>query len=103
MKKLWGRKISDLGFSEFVTILRHHCAKTGTILVVIDRYEPTSKRCHNCLVINEKLSLSDRVWTCGNCHMTHDRDINAAKNIARVGASTLGIGVQSQALLAATA
>ena len=92
MKKLWGRKISDLAFSKFVTILRHHCDKTGTILVVIDRFCPSSKQCHNCLAINKDLCLKDREWTCGNCHVTHDRDLNAAKNIARVGASTLGLG-----------
>ena len=92
MKKLWGRKVSDLAFAEFVAILKHHCNKTGTILVVIDRYYPSSKTCSSCFVINEKLSLNDRIWTCGNCKETHDRDVNAAKNIARVGAATLGIG-----------
>ena len=92
MKKIWGRKISDLAFSEFVSILKHHCNKTGTILVVIDRYYPSSKQCHKCLVINKDLSLRDREWYCSNCKTTHDRDLNAAKNIARVGASTLGLG-----------
>lgn len=103
MKKLWGRKISDLSFAEFVTILRHHCDKAGTVLVVIDRFYPSSKECSNCLVINTDLSLSDRRWKCGNCHMMHDRDSNAAINIARVGATTLGIGDIRPTMLALTA
>ena len=103
MKKIWGRKISDLAFSEFVAILKHHCNKSGTTLVVIDRYFPSSKQCYDCLVINENLSLNDREWTCGNCHATHDRDLNAAKNIARAGASALGLGEIRPTSLATTA
>ena len=103
MKKIWGRKISDLAFSEFVSILKHHCNKTGTRLAIIGRYYPSSKQCHKCLVINEDLSLKDRTWTCGNCKVTHDRDINAAINIARVGASTLGVSYVSPTELAITA
>jgi hypothetical protein len=35
-------------------------------------------------ILNEKLSLSERVWTCV-CGITHDRDVNAAINIKREG------------------
>ena len=102
MKKLWGRKISDLAFSEFVAILKHHCAKAGTNLVIIDRWYPSSKECHICRVINKDLSLKDRVWTCGTCKTTHQRDFNAAKNIERVGASTLGLSEVRPTMLAST-
>ncbi len=91
MKKLWGRKVSDLAFTRFVSILKHHCEKSGTTLVSIDRFYPSSKQCYNCLDINDNLCLKDREWTCGTCQTTHNRDFNAAKNIERVGASTLGI------------
>ena len=91
MKKLWGRKISDLAFHSFVKILEHHCRKTGTKLIKIDRFYPSSKQCHECFVIKEDLTLKDREWTCGKCHTRHKRDLNAAKNIHRVGMSTLGL------------
>ena len=102
MKKLWGRKVSDVAYAKFLLILGHHCRKTGAKLVKIGRYEPTSKQCHKCLWIKQDLSLNDRKWTCKNCHAVHDRDVNAAKNILRVGASTLGLGDICSTLLATT-
>jgi putative transposase len=91
MKALWGRKVSDLGFASFVSILEHQATKTGCTVVKIDRWYPSSKTCHCCGTINQELQLRDRVWTC-SCGITHARDVNAAINIQRVGMSTLGLG-----------
>lgn len=91
MKALWGRKVSDLGFASFVQILEHQAAKTGCSIIKIDRWYPSSKTCSACGWINKELSLRDRIWTC-ECGTTHDRDLNAAINIQRVGTSTLGLG-----------
>ena len=91
MKALWGRKVSDLGFASFVSILEHQGNKTGCRIIKIDRWYPSSKTCSSCGNINGTLSLRDREWTC-TCGVTHDRDINAAINIQRVGMSTLGLG-----------
>ncbi|NLK00098.1 MAG: IS200/IS605 family element transposase accessory protein TnpB [Clostridia bacterium] len=88
MQRLWGKKVSDLGFADFVRILEHQCHKTGTELIKIDRYYPSSKTCSSCGHVLEKLSLSTRTWTCPDCKAKHDRDRNAAINIHRVGAST---------------
>lgn len=89
MQKLWGRKISDLGFSNFVNILEYQCQKSGSTLIKIDRFYPSSKTCSCCGFVNKELTLKDREWQCSNCGENHDRDINAAININRVGASTL--------------
>ncbi len=40
----------------------------------------TSKTCSNCGLINRRLKLTDREWRCP-CGATHDRDLNAARNI----------------------
>ena len=85
MKALWGRKVSDLGFAEFVSTLEHHCRKAGKSLIKIDRYFPSSKLCSNCGHIHQDLSLRDRTWPCPNCGVVHDRDHNAAVNIEREG------------------
>ncbi len=92
MQQLWGRKISDLGFSNFMRDLKHQCDKSGARMHVIDRFYPSSKTCHACNHVLDELSLSVREWQCPRCATTHDRDINAAINIKFVGASTIGLG-----------
>jgi putative transposase len=87
MQKLWGRKISDYGFSEFVSILEYK-----TNLIKIDRYYPSTKTCNICGYINHNITLKNREWICPACKTKHDRDINASINICKVGASTFGIG-----------
>ncbi len=91
MKAMWGRKVSDLGFAGFVSILEHQAAKTGCQIVKIDRWFPSSKLCSSCGTIIERLSLRDRTWAC-DCGAIHDRDLNAALNIQRAGTSALGLG-----------
>jgi len=92
MQKIWGRKISDLAFSEFVEILEHKGNVTK-----IDRHYPSSKTCSSCGHVKESLSLKTREFNCTNCGLTVDRDLNAAINIKRVGASTLAREVVSTA------
>jgi len=69
--------------------IKHQCAKTGTAVVEIPRFYPSSKTCFDCGHVLEDLPLSVREWTCPVCGTKHDRDLNAARNILRVGASTL--------------
>lgn len=90
MSKLWGRKMSDLAFGSFVQKLEHTASKYGCKVVRIDRYYPSSKTCNVCQYVNELLSLSDRSWTCPECGTSHDRDVNAAKNILRQGIASSG-------------
>ena len=85
MKRLWGRKVSDHAFYQFLQILEQKCAKHGKTLVKIGRWTPTTKPCSDCGYHNKELSLSDRQWTCPECGSHHDRDINAAINIKRAG------------------
>jgi putative transposase len=91
MKAMWGRKVSDLGFASFVSILEHQATKTGCTIIKIDKWYPSTKMCNVCGTINSTITLRDRHWTC-SCGTTHDRDLNAAINIQRVGTSTLGLG-----------
>ena len=90
MKKMWGRKISDLGFSAFMKVLEYKCVVTGKRLVKIDQWEATSKTCSSCGHKETSMPLNIRQWTCPVCGSVHDRDVNAAINILRVGTSTLG-------------
>ena len=88
MKSLWGRKVSDLGFADFVKKLVYIASKKGVKITFIDRWYPSSRTCSVCGTVNEVLNLRDRNWRCNDCGTVHDRDRNAAINIFRVGAST---------------
>ncbi len=83
MKRLWGRKVSDLAFGQFVEILAFKCIKHNREFVQVGQWTPTTKPCSDCGHPNENLSLSDRQWTCPECGSDHDRDVNAAINILR--------------------
>lgn len=85
MKRLWGRKISNIAFGEFTLILQWMCAKYGKTLLKAGRWTSTTKPCSGCGHLNENLTLSDRQWTCPECGVYHDRDINAARNILQAG------------------
>jgi transposase orfB len=84
MAKIWGRKIYDLAFHEFIYIL-----STKTNIVKIDKFYPSSKTCSCCGYVKKDLTLKERIFDCPNCHTKIDRDYNASLNIFRVGASTL--------------
>ncbi len=99
MKKLWGRKVSDLAFSTFLEVLETVANKKGKTVHLIERYFPSSKTCFDCGYHKKELSLKDRSWDCPNCGEI-DRDLNAAKNIRREGASSLGLGNVSHSLSA---
>jgi putative transposase len=97
MQRLWGRKISDLAFGEFLQILEWVAKKKGKQVVFIDRWYPSSKTCAECGHVLDKLDLSVREWRCPSCQSINGRDENAAKNICAVGASTVKLGDVRQA------
>ena len=84
MKRLWGRKVSDLAFYQFIQILKFKCFKHERTLCQVGQWTATTKPCSDCGYRNENLSLDDRQWTCPECGSHHDRDINAAINILRL-------------------
>ncbi|MEZ2228678.1 RNA-guided endonuclease InsQ/TnpB family protein [Microcoleus sp.] len=92
MQRLWGRKISDLAFGEFLQIVEWVAKKKKKLVVFIDQWYPSSKTCYHCGHVLEKLDLSVREWRCPSCQSVNGRDENAAKNIQAVGASTVSLG-----------
>ena len=83
MHRLWGRKISDLGFSQFIKSLEYVTAVRGKTIHFIDRWEPTSQTCSRC-DHRQKMDLRQRVFDCPECGLSLDRDHNAAINIRLV-------------------
>ncbi|MBE6494495.1 MAG: transposase [Methanosphaera stadtmanae] len=82
-------KISEKAWHMFTTILKQKCQEHGRTLIQIDQWYPSSKICNICQHKNQKLTLKQRTWTCTKCHTTHNRDVNAAKNIHKKGLKEL--------------
>ncbi len=76
------RAIADVSWGSFISMLEYKCDWQGKRLLKIGRFEPSSRLC-TCGIINRDLTLKDRVWTCGSCGTTHERDVLAANNIVR--------------------
>lgn len=75
------RAISDVGWGMFLEFLDYKCQRYGKNFIKIGRFEASSKAC-TCGVINNDLTLNDRIWKC-DCGLAHDRDILAANNIKK--------------------
>ena len=99
MKRLWGRKVSDLAFSAFVSKLEQVASKYGCEIRKVDRYFASSKTCEHCGYVNKELKLSDRLWICPDCGSVLDRDLNAAKNILRQGIASSGSPRKTKVIL----
>jgi putative transposase len=86
------KAIADAGWSEFVRQLQYKGEWAGRSVVAIDPYFPSSKRCSCCGFTMKKMSLDVRQWVCPECGESHDRDINAARNIKAAGLAVLAHG-----------
>lgn len=80
MKALWGRKISDLGFSDYLPKQKWLCEKYSRLFGQMPRFAPSTKRMSCCGHI-QAVVLSERTVVCEKCSIVHDRDQNAAANI----------------------
>ena len=83
------KSVADASMSEMARQLEYKCAWHGRRFVKVSRWYPSSKMCSCCGHVLEELPLSIRAWTCPVCGCRHDRDLNAALNIAREGARLL--------------
>ncbi|WP_093799249.1 RNA-guided endonuclease TnpB family protein [Streptomyces sp. Wb2n-11] len=91
------RAVSDAARTDLRSMLEYNCTWYGRNLVTIDRWFPSTKLCPVCGTIREKPPLNIRAWTC-ECGTTHDRDINAARDIPAAGpaVTACGAGVRPQ-------
>jgi putative transposase len=83
------RVIMDVGFSEIERQLTCKALWVGRETVKVDRGYPSNKRCSACGYTLKRLALSQRDWRCPECNTSHDRDLNAARNILAAGKAVL--------------
>lgn len=82
------KAIGNASWYEFRTMLEYKCKWYGKQLIVVSPHH-TSQECSNCHHNSGKKTLDIREWSCDNCGVHHDRDINAAKNILIKGLESL--------------
>jgi putative transposase len=82
------KSVHDAGWSQFVAMLEYKAVRYGRAFVKVDRFFPSTRMCCECGAVGEKLAVSIREWNCP-CGSTHDRDVNAAKNIRAAGRADL--------------
>ncbi|NEA63387.1 RNA-guided endonuclease TnpB family protein [Streptomyces sp. SID12488] len=92
------RAVSDASWTEMRSMLEYKAGWYGREVIAVDRWFPSSKLCSHCGTLQGRMPLNVRTWRCDNCGTTHDRDVNAAKNILAEGlsVSVCGAGVRPQ-------
>ncbi len=75
------RSLSDAALGEIRRQFRYKCSWYGSTLIEADRFFPSSKTCHGCGHV-QQIGRSEH-WTCDECSSSHQRDDNAAINLAR--------------------
>ncbi len=85
------RALADAAPAELRRQLGYKTSWYGSHLIVADRWYPSSKTCSACGGRKPSLTLAERTWTCHGCGAVHDRDVNAAINLARLGEHATGV------------
>ena len=76
------KHLKNLPIREFIRVLKYKSNWLGKKVIEINKYYPSSQSCNRCGFKNEEVkNLSVRKWTCPECGLIHDRDINASVNI----------------------
>ena len=79
--KRLSHSISQISWSKLVDMIKYKSEWYNKTMVQISKGFPSSKLCNSCGYKKEDLTLAIRKWTCPECGMKHDRDINASINI----------------------
>ena len=73
--------IADVGWGMIRQFIEYKAKLRNCIVVIADRFFPSSKTCSNCGEVKKNLTLQDRTYECDFCGFEIDRDLNAAINL----------------------
>jgi transposase len=90
------RVMADTGVGAIRRLLTYKSKWYGAELLVADPFYPSTKACSACGVVRTKLLLAERTFRCLTCGLVIDRDLNAARNLARFVEHVTGSGPETQ-------
>jgi putative transposase len=79
------KSVHDAGWAQLLRLIEDKAVQYGRQFGRIGRFEPTSQVCSECGTRDGPKPLGVRLWTCAECGVIHDRDVNAARNILAAG------------------
>ncbi len=77
------KSISDAGWSKFIWMIAYKELQSGGQVVYVNPRN-TTQNCSRCGE-QEKKTLSDRIHECPYCGLVLDRNLNASRNILKIG------------------
>lgn len=101
------KSVLDAGWSTFRNMLSYKCQQAGATFLEVDE-KFTTQTCSSCGALPPErpkgiAGLGIRAWDCSDCGASHDRDVNAARNILALALSAQRpVGGSQRAQLAAT-
>ena len=96
VKTSMAKSVLDAGWGQLKTMLDYKCAHAGIVFKVVNEAY-TTQTCSCCGALPDSrpkgiAGLGIREWTC-ECGATHDRDVNAARNILALGHERPVVGI----------
>ena len=88
------RRILEQSWGTFKRLLEYKAESAGGQVVTVSPRN-TSRACSDCGSVKETLSLSERVYKCSVCGVQIDRDLNAARNILKLGCPSVSAGYEA--------
>lgn len=81
-----GKSVSDIGYGNFISRLKTKAIENDKTVLEASKWFASTQTCNVCGFKNKKTKdLSVRDWICSECKTHHDRDVNSAINLKKLG------------------